>query len=719
MGPGGIGKTRLAIEAGREQLGRFKDGIYFVAFASVSVPEHMVYAIGDAVGFSFFGQRPPEAQLFDYLQDKEMLLILDNLEHLLAGVELITSMLEKAPNIKMLVTSRERLNLHAERIFDLRGLSVPEAGDAGALEHDAVKLFVQSATNARFDFALNEISLPTVVRICQLVQGMPLALELAASWLRALTLEDIAAEIEKGMFFLKTSIRDMPARHRSIRAVFDYSWKLLTDEEQAVLRRLSVFRGGFRREAAAEIAGASLPILAALVDKSFLATTLTGRYRRHPLVLQYTKEKLAEHPEEQVLMQERHSLYYLHFAREREKMITTSRGKEALTAIEEELPNIRTVWTRLIENERFDELKTHALVLDRIFRYRIPEGVTFFAQAAAGLDATNPAHHAALGYALALQGFHLLLLGRDDESYACARRALELLQPLGDTQGIMRAQFILGLQLWMSGEASRARALLEESHILSREHPESLHTGIILYFRAIFEWEFRTLPQVRQFFEAAIAEVEALNDPNILAMLKNEYGLYLAWHDFLDEGERLVREGLKPLRETNAPGLEAGILANLALVVYKLGKYDEAEALARDALASAERLYGKQGAVLALIRLSRIALARENYPVAQHYLKEALQTGWALQNLMHGLEILFRLSELDVKQGNAVEAAERLGLVQQQPTFPAFEAFHSHDIKRLLEDLREQLSAEELEEALARGKGMRLQEVVSELLKRL
>jgi predicted ATPase len=160
-----------------------------------------------------------------------------------------------------------------------------------------------------------------VTRICQLVQGLPLAIELAASWLRALALDDIAAEIERGIDFLKASTRDLPTRHRSIRAVFDYSWKLLTDEERAVLRKLSVCQGGFRREAAAEIAGADLPVLASLVDKSFLTITPTGRYRRHPLLIQYTQEKLAEHPEELAQTQAKHARFFLAVAEEAEAQL--------------------------------------------------------------------------------------------------------------------------------------------------------------------------------------------------------------------------------------------------------------------------------------------------------------------------------------------------------------------------------------------------------------
>ena len=211
VAPGGMGKTRLAIEVARDQLDFFEHGVWFASFVPVNAPEQMIYTIADALDIKFFGQREPKEQLFDYLAEKEILLVLDNLEHLLSGVGLIRELLEAAPSLKILATSRERLNLQAEHVFDLGGLAVPDEKNLDAKEFDALRLFAQSAKHSRHVFVLDEATIPSVTQICKLVEGMPLAIELAASWLRVLSISDIAHEIEKGIGLLESSAR-RPAR---------------------------------------------------------------------------------------------------------------------------------------------------------------------------------------------------------------------------------------------------------------------------------------------------------------------------------------------------------------------------------------------------------------------------------------------------------------------------------------------------------------------------
>jgi predicted ATPase len=399
VGPGGIGKTRLTIEVAQGQLAAFQDGVYFVSFVAVSSPSLMAYAVSDALDLSLLGQEAPHLQLAHLLKDKTLLLVLDNLEHLLADLGLIHSLLAHAPKVKLFVTSREPLNLQAEHVFDLRGMDVPKQA-VNIEAYDAVKLFLQSARQRRADFELDDTTAPAVSRICQLVGGMPLALELAASWLRALSPDEIANEIERGIDILQSSARDLPARHHSIRAVFDHSWRLLSEQEQAVLRRLAVFRGGFTREAAAEVAGASLAILAGLVDKSLLRTVPGGRYRRHPLVIQYAQERLAKHPEEKAQAEEKHGLYYLRLVQERAGDLRSLKKKETRTMLQEEIANISTAWRWAVEHERVEELKRNARAITDILGKRWQEGLELFTLAVSHLSDTNPNHQATLGYML-------------------------------------------------------------------------------------------------------------------------------------------------------------------------------------------------------------------------------------------------------------------------------------------------------------------------------
>ncbi len=320
VGMGGVGKTRLALRAALELLneGGFADGVVFVPLETLTDPASIPAVIAGALGLTLTGEEDAGSVVKRFLEEKRLLLVLDNFEHLLEGASFVRELIDSCPQLKLLVTSRERLNLEHEWVFTLGGLSFPEEGTTmeRAGSFDAVRLFFQRARRAQPNFSLTPEVLPAVLRICQLVGGMPLAIELASSWLRALPVHEIAGELEAGMDLLESSARDALERQRGVRLVFDHAWSLLSEGERGVLRRLSVFRGGFTRKAASEIAGVTLPGLAGLVDKSFLRMSPEGRYDRHPLLSQYTSEKLAEHPEERAEVEQRHGSFYLALVRE-------------------------------------------------------------------------------------------------------------------------------------------------------------------------------------------------------------------------------------------------------------------------------------------------------------------------------------------------------------------------------------------------------------------
>jgi DNA-binding SARP family transcriptional activator len=273
IGPGGIGKTRLALRAAEQALNTFSDGVYFVPLVGVSGPEFLVSTIADALNIFFSSEGDPRGQLLSHLGEKEMLLVLDSFEHLLGGVGLLSEIVLTAPQVKLLVTSRTRLNLKEEWGFEVEGMRYPltDEAEGQALEtYSAVQLFVERAHRVRTGFELLAEDVPAVLQICQLVAGMPLGIELAVFWLRMMPCQEIAHRIEQSLDFLTTSIHNVPERHRSLRAVFEHSWLLLSEDERTVFSRLSVFRGGFHSRAAGRVAGATLPLLSALVDRSLL-----------------------------------------------------------------------------------------------------------------------------------------------------------------------------------------------------------------------------------------------------------------------------------------------------------------------------------------------------------------------------------------------------------------------------------------------------------------
>ncbi len=294
-----------------------------------------------------------------------MLLVMDNFEHLVAGASLLEEILSQAAGIKLLVTSRQRLNLPAEWVLEIHGLKFPQNGlSAPAESFSSVQLFLENARRAVVGFSPSAEDLPWVAQICRLVEGTPLGIELAASWVKLLSCREIAGEIERSLDFLESEQRGVPSRHKSLRAIFDHSWELLSPAEQDSFKRLSVFQGGCTKEAAAQVAGAGLPVLAALVDKSLLrrasAASDSGatRYDMHELLKQYAAAKLQESPDEAKAARTAHAHYYAQFLADRLDQIKGAAQLEAVRSIEVDLQNVRAAWRWAVEQVDLPTIET-------------------------------------------------------------------------------------------------------------------------------------------------------------------------------------------------------------------------------------------------------------------------------------------------------------------------------------------------------------------------
>src|SRR5690349_19156110 len=348
VGPGGAGKTRLALEAAARRVDRYPHGVHFVPLASVASPDFLAPALAESIQFSVDGAHSgfsAQEQLLDYLSERSTLLVLDNFEHLVERSGLLNEVIERAANVELLITSRERLNLQSEWAFDVEGLGLVE-DDQGS--GSAVRLFVERATQVQPNFSLDDAGYSQAARICRLVDGMPLGVELAASWVSALSAAEIADEIEANIDFLATSMRDVPERHRSLRAAIDQSWRLLTDEQRGAFSRLSVFHGSFDRSAAAAVTGADLRLLSELVAKSLLRRPDFGRFELHELLRQYAAEQLRSSPAEEADARERHARHYATMLLEREEALLGSELADARDELRGELENLRAAAEWLI-----------------------------------------------------------------------------------------------------------------------------------------------------------------------------------------------------------------------------------------------------------------------------------------------------------------------------------------------------------------------------------
>jgi predicted ATPase/DNA-binding CsgD family transcriptional regulator len=475
VGPGGIGKTRLALEIAAGQHEQFADGVYFVPLEALSDPDHIVVTIAEAVDFPGHETCESCPQLLSFLRTQNLLLVLDNFEHLLSGVEIVGDILAAAPAVKIVVTSREVLNLQEEWLWPVAGMDYPPLRDGGDMppeEYSAVQLFVQHAQRIRSDFSF-AAERDSVIRLCALVEGMPLALELAAAWVRALSCAEIVREIERNLDFLRTRARNVPPRHQSMRAVLARSWELLSDHEQMVFRRLAVFRGGFTRESAAIVAEASLPVLTALADKSLLRRNAAGRYSLHELVRQYAERQLTDMPDDFGAARERHTRYFMAMVAALWPDLLGSRPKQAMRAIETEIDNVRPAWTWAVmqgmEDEIGSALDSLGFFYDTRGWYR--EGEKVFALAAESLGTDHPETDGSrlLGRVLVWLGVLCNSINQGDRARSALETARDIFHRVNARADMAVALARLGEVVMSEEPVAPARALFEESLAICEE----------------------------------------------------------------------------------------------------------------------------------------------------------------------------------------------------------------------------------------------------------
>lgn len=379
LGPGGSGKTRLALQAAQEACcDHFSDGVWFIPLAPMNASDAIPAAIARALDLSLSpGQGQPARQLVENLRQRHLLLVLDNFEHLIdpASLDLVLSILSAAPRVKLLVTSRARLNARGEHLLPVSGLRIPPEDTTlaelePAAEHraySAIELFQQSARRVLPDFNLTEENLKTVMQVCRLVQGMPLGIELAAAWLEMLPLDEIRTEVERSLDFLEADWHDLPERQRSLRAVFDASWSLLSPQERPALKALVVFPAGFTRQAAQTVAGASPKMLLGLINKSWVQRHDDGRYLIHEMLRQYGREKLDADP---ITSRQVYNLYGSYYTSLLENLAQEMRSPRQHLAFEElavEFENIRLAWKWMVEQGDVRTAVEHMLLA--IFLY--------------------------------------------------------------------------------------------------------------------------------------------------------------------------------------------------------------------------------------------------------------------------------------------------------------------------------------------------------------
>ncbi len=585
-GMGGVGKTRLAIEIGRQQQTQFANAVFFIPLAPLASADFIITAVAHTLNLHFDKQQAPKRQLLDFLRRKKLLLILDNFEHMIEAIPLITDILDYAPAVKILITTRERLNVRSEWPIELHGLRFPEPTkpDIGLTEYDAVQLLTQAIERARPTQPLLPTDEPDLVRICQLVHGLPLALELAAGWSSLISCKEIVSEIEKGLDFLTTSYRDLPTRHQSLRAVFDHSWTLLTAAEQEIFCKLSLFRGSFDREAAAQIANANLKDLLLLSRKSLLRRRASGRYQVHELLRQFATEKLSELPDLHVETEEKFCHYYATFLAQHNSALKQGHTqKETLAIVAQSFENVWAVWERSVQTANTILLQKMIEPLRHLYfmqnQYRKAE-TTFGHLAAAQIDARLT------GLALGFQGEFNFRLGRRESAEQQLQASLTQLRDVGTAYD---CAFI--------GMLGIHPALSDPDFV-----PEKLYA------------------QSKNVFLE-------LNDLWGLATTDFEMGQFLYGSGSVDKHERtrqLLDNSLALRQQIGDLWGEAACLHYIGHMAFTQGNYDEAEAYTQKSLTICREIGDQIGIADAYNNLGQIASAHGDYATALTFYNKML-----------------------------------------------------------------------------------------------
>ncbi len=684
LAPGGAGKTRLAIQTAAELTSEFPDGAFFIDLAPIHAPDDIVQTASESLGIALSTEEDLQTQLLTYLASKNQLLVFDNFEHVAAGSGIVTEILSSCPRVKMIVTSRSKLNIKGETVMAVSGLETTWSTSEEAFTASGVRLFADASKRADASFSLSAEDLEPLAQILELVGGMPLGIELAAAWVDALQIGEIAEEIAKSLDFLESEMEGIPDRHRSVRAVFDYSWSMLDPDERRMFSALSVFRGGFTREAGEAVAGTSMRHLANLVSKSLLVHNReSGRYTVHELLRQYAEESLREDAPLHETTVAAHKDFYAELGAHAEELMFSDQI-QAIRLVEADLDNIRLAWQLSLAGGDGAAARKFAFALWLLHEIR------GWHQAAANL----------YGEALDALEPH-----SGDETTEIARAAAAALQ----------AWFWAHLGQPEMGVDQATDAVAKLATLPDR----SAHVYAITCQIACLTYLNR-FEEAREVGTEGVRISEALGNEQLPALLKAWLGLSELQLGNIDTATTVYDESERVLSQLEEYWARAWNALGMAVIASMQSRPHDGIEILKRLVTRVKEIGYRRATQTGLQYLGDAQLSVEDFDAADASFVESLAMSEEMGQVVEKLGLLARVAQVRAKVGKIDEAVAILASVLGDPISSQSMLVDNISITEmtttLLADLEQELDPDDYSAAYTRGNARTVEDTAKELL---
>jgi len=713
-GTGGIGKTRLSLQVGQRFLSNYPNGVWFIPLDSLSDPSLVAQTVAAAFDIRETSDHPVTEILINVLREKTTLLILDNCEHLLDScAQLIKTLLQNCPNLKILATSREILNVTGEATYYVPVLSIPERDGASAKklnDYESIQLFVERATLASSSFALTNENAHTIVDICRRVDGIPLAIELAAARVNILQVEEILKQLQDSFSLLANNSRSILPRHQTLQASMYWSWRLLNEAERIFLQQLSVFAGGWTLESAQVVCdGDVLALTSALVKKSLIGVDQEAgretRYRFHEMVRQYVRQKLVETGEEENI-RNRHLKYFLQLSEQAETALRGSMQVKWYERLNDERDNIRAAleWAARTDVEAGLYLSGRLNVFWELFDIRGgSRWLEVFIQ-----KPESKSYPRARAMALLAQGFFLFVFERFAEAQAAAQECLDLYRTCGDTQGEIDALLVLAFQV---ENAAEGRELLQHALVLAQSINDKWRQARVLSALGSGMLEDKQYIHLKE----ALKIFQEVGDLYNIAAVMAELGRLEMLKDNIESAQKILNDAVILIRQLNLKNPMADVLQEYGRIAAIKGDYEQAYADLQESAA----IYEEQGIRLAYLfsraHLGYLALYQGEITNARSIFSETARDFYSDKNEDGVMFTLEGIGGLSVAVGKPDVAAQLIGwadMVREKLSDPR-PPLEQADVDKIIAACLIKMGEVAFSDAYDEGQGMTMDEAVA------